>query len=572
MKLIFMQYLASLKERGELDVIMPDLLSEIGWTVISRPGVGTKQYGVDVAAVGINGIEKKLFLLSIKPGNLTRSDWNSRDQSLRQSLDQIQDAYIPNHIPKRYRNLPVVIVICIGGEVRENVAEDVKGYTDQRQCNGISFDVWNGDNLADLLLSGILRENALPSNWRPIFRKAVALVDEPDASFSHFRVFVNSVADACKNTRKARLTAIRQIYLGLWTLFIWARDTENTESAYLSCEYAVLVGWDLVKEHIEGKSKRPRPLLESFHRLIGLYEVVTADYISSYIEPRSTILHGLSAAIPSQAYLDVNLRMFDILGRVGTRGIWHLFMASRLQESGTEEDREVAQRNIRSNAQVLMDMIRNNPILQTPIKDDHAIDINIACLFMNSVGCTGFVKDWVGEIALATKYAFQTDGLYPCVHRDYRDLLMHPKRDDEYRETATAGSLLVPTLALWAALTGDSATLNVLADFTSGPYQHSNLQLWYPGGDSEEHIYRGSADHGLAATNIRIPRSCDHMVSPIRTECTASPAFRSLSAIERGLWPIVVLASRHHRIPVPPHFWPIPEGTTDTNTNEPTGE
>ena len=572
MKLIFMQYLASLKERGELDVIMPDLLSEIGLTVISRPGVGTKQYGVDVAAVGTDAVGNKLFLLSIKPGDLTRSDWNSRDQSLRQSLDQIQDAYIPNHIPKRYRDLPVVIVICIGGDVRENIAEDVKGYTDQRQRNGISFDVWNGDKLADLLLSGILRENALPSNWRPIFRKAVALVDEPDTSFAHFRAFVNSVADACKNTRKARLTAIRQIYIGLWTLFVWARDAKNTESAYLSCEYAVLAGWALVKEHIEGKSKGARPLLESFHRLIGLYEVVSGDYISSYVAPRSTILHGLSAAIPSQTSLDVNLRMFDLLGRVGMRGIWRWFVAERLKDIGVQKDRDIVRRDIRKTAQILIDMVRNNPILQTPIKDDHAIDVNIACLFLNSVGCTGFVKDWVSQIALATQYAFRTDGLYPCVHRDYRDLLMHPKRDDEYRETATAGSLLVPTLALWAALTGDSTTLNVLADFTSGAYRHSNLQLWYPGGDSEEHMYRGSADHGLAATNIRIPRSCEDMVSPIRKECTASFAFRSLSAIERGLWPIVILASRHHRIPVPPHFWPIPEGTTGTNANEPTGE
>ena len=572
MKLIFMEYLASLKERGELDVIMPDLLSELGWTVISRPGVGTKQYGVDVAAVGNDGVEKKLFLLSIKPGNLARSDWNSRDQSLRQSLDQIQDAYIPNHIPNRYRGLPVVIVICIGGEVRENIAEDVKGYTDQRQLNGISFDVWNGDKLADLLLSGILRENALPSNWRPIFRKAVALVDEPDASFAHFRVFVNRVADACKNTSKARLTAVRQIYIGLWTLFVWARDAKNTESAYLSCEYAVLAGWALVKEHIEGRSRGTRQLIDSFQRLIGLYNVVTADYISSYVAPRSTILHGLSAAIPSQASLDVNLRMFDLLGRVGMRGIWYFFLALRLKEVGAQEDREVVQRNIQSTAEVLMEMIRNNPILQTPIKDDHAIDINIACLFLNRVGCTGFVKDWIGQIALATQYAFQIDGLYPCVHRDYRDLMMHPKGDSEYREMATAGSLLVPTLAIWAALTGDSATLNVLADFTSGPYQHSTLQLWYPGGDTEEHLYRGSTDHGLAATNIRIPRSCEDMVSQIRDECTASSAFRSLSAIERGLWPIVILASRHHRIPVPPHFWPIPGGTTDTSADEAGGE
>ena len=37
MKLIFVEYLASLRERGELDVIMPDLLSEVGFSVISRP-------------------------------------------------------------------------------------------------------------------------------------------------------------------------------------------------------------------------------------------------------------------------------------------------------------------------------------------------------------------------------------------------------------------------------------------------------------------------------------------------------------------------------------------------------
>ena len=42
MKLIFTQYLASLKEREELDAIMPDLLSECGMTVVSRPARGTK--------------------------------------------------------------------------------------------------------------------------------------------------------------------------------------------------------------------------------------------------------------------------------------------------------------------------------------------------------------------------------------------------------------------------------------------------------------------------------------------------------------------------------------------------
>ena len=37
MKLILRQYLANLRERNELDAILPDLLSQMGMNVISRP-------------------------------------------------------------------------------------------------------------------------------------------------------------------------------------------------------------------------------------------------------------------------------------------------------------------------------------------------------------------------------------------------------------------------------------------------------------------------------------------------------------------------------------------------------
>ena len=68
MKLIIRQYLASLKERGELDAILPDLLSELGLNVYSRPSRGTRQDGVDVAAVGkLEGDDTdKVYLFSIK--------------------------------------------------------------------------------------------------------------------------------------------------------------------------------------------------------------------------------------------------------------------------------------------------------------------------------------------------------------------------------------------------------------------------------------------------------------------------------------------------------------------------
>ena len=137
MKLIIRQYLASLKERGELDAILPDLLSELGLNVYSRPSRGTRQDGVDVAAVGkLEGDDAdKVYLFSIKAGDLTRSDWDGNtSQALRPSLNEIRDTYIPNRLPVEHRDKEIVICICLGGEIKENVSTQVEGYIRQFDC------------------------------------------------------------------------------------------------------------------------------------------------------------------------------------------------------------------------------------------------------------------------------------------------------------------------------------------------------------------------------------------------------------------------------------------------------
>ena len=202
-------------------------------------------------------------------------------------------------------------------------------------------------------------------------------------------------------------------------------------------------------------------------------------------------------------------------------------------------------------------MLQNNGVLYAPIKDNQAIDINIACLFLNRLRCDGIIRTWVGQIARATMFAYTINGPYPCVFSDYRELVDHPRDTQGYRHDATLGSLLIPTLAVWASLTDDTVTLGALTDFVSGEYKHSTLQLWFPGADSEEHFYRGSADHGLAFTGFTIERTCEAMLAPIKSECVASNAFWMLSAQQHGLWPLVMLASRHHRMPMSPQLWPI---------------
>jgi hypothetical protein len=134
MKLIIKQYLSSLKERKELDVLLPDLLSMMGLNVFSKPSIGTRQYGVDVAAFGsINGGAEKVYLFSIKGGDLGRQDWDGTNQALRPSLNEIKDVYIPTHLPNEYKNLPVEICICFGGNLKESVRSNITQYENTNQ-------------------------------------------------------------------------------------------------------------------------------------------------------------------------------------------------------------------------------------------------------------------------------------------------------------------------------------------------------------------------------------------------------------------------------------------------------
>ena len=229
MKLILKEYLSYLRERGELDAILPDLLSQLGLNVFSRPGRGTRQDGVDVGAVGsLDGGPERVYLFSIKPGDLTRKDWDGDAvQSLRPSLNEIIDAYIPNRLPAEHRGKDIVICIGIGGDVQEQVRLPLAGFIKRNTTASLTFEEWNGDKLAALIQSCFLREDLLPAHARSRLRKSLALLDEPEASYQHFAALIKSLATVDNQKDAERVTALRQMSICLWILFAWARETAN---------------------------------------------------------------------------------------------------------------------------------------------------------------------------------------------------------------------------------------------------------------------------------------------------------------------------------------------------------
>jgi hypothetical protein len=555
MKLLFRSYLASLRERDELDAILPDLLSELGYTVYSRPQRGTTQAGVDIVAVGNDEDgERKLFLFSVKQGDLTRQSWDSATpQALRPSLNEILDTYIPTRIPKRYQKLKIVICIVFGGDMQEQVRGAVNGFIKRNSSKRISFDEWNGDKLAGLLLQGVLREEIMPKALRSHFQKAVAMVDEPDIAYSHFARLIDELCRSASGER-AQIRAARQLYIGLWVLFVWARDVNNVEAPYRVSELLLLHIWNLLRPYIGKKSKANRAITIVLRHTIQLHLTIASELLERKILPHAGARDAISVAVRTRSSVDVNLRLFDVLGRVALTGLWVHWL---IDHDPDAKRKATVQEQLARFTTMGYQLIHNNRALFLPLQDQQAIEISLFLVLVGILnGNQNDARAWLHEMTERLALTVRTHGRYPCVFTEYRDLVAHPRdRSDDYRKEATAGSILIPLLAAFLSALNDREALKTLVALKNNELQHCTLQVWIPDKSSEEGFYLGAHDHGVALCDVPLSTSGGELLELVRNACETSDDFNGLSAIRTGFWPIILTACRHYRLPVPPQFW-----------------
>jgi hypothetical protein len=513
--------------------------------------IGTTQHGVDIAAIGEEDGERKVFLFSVKQGDLTRQDWDgAASQSLRPSLNQILDVYIPTKVPRRYRDLKVVVCLCLGGDIQENIRLEVEGYIGAHTTERIAFQEWNGDRLADLLVRGVLREQLLPPASRTDFRKAVAMVDQPDVAYHHFARLVGALRDA--KSPKERTLAARQVYIAVWVLFVWARDAENLEAPYRTSELALLLVWDLLRHDCGRRpTQHSKAILAVYLQLVQLHLSIAQTFLTEKVFPYLETRQAIASAVPSHSALDVNLALFEILGRIAMLGAWVEWLGTKPGQPPTREALEA----ITSLQTQGVKLIANNPALFSPSHDRQAIDIALFLMLALKTGAhLGDMAGWLEEMVNRLDYTVRSHGRYPIVSSEYGDLIDHPsERSEEYRKDSTAGSTLIPLIGAWVTamqLDESAATLDALI---ASELPHCTLQLWMPDVSSEAALYLNRDIHGLALTEL--PPIGSLLLDRVAEATRDERAFVELTAVVYSNWPIVLLACRHHGLPIPPQFW-----------------
>ncbi|PST93944.1 hypothetical protein C9I86_04555 [Photobacterium sp. NCIMB 13483] len=559
MKLILKQYLASLKERKELDAVLPDLLSSMGMNVFIFPSRGFKEYGVDIAAVGQlqDDKEESVYLFSVKSGNLTRETWSGQsNQSLLPSLQEILYGFIPCRIPPQHKAKPIVICLCFGGDVNSGIRQEVTGFESINSRDNLRFEEWNGDMLAEYIQQHLLKEKLLPSSNQALLRKSLALLEEPESSSKHFSLLIGEVLSNAIDADSVA-SSITRVNVCLWVLFSWCRDTKNLEAAYLSSERALLLAWDKVKDYYTGKNKPSK----AFDSILDTYQQITDCYVDRCLIPYVDLKYALSHAVHSPCSIDVNIKLFDALGRLSVKGHWILdslsksYIETPITDGGSEEQEKLRLR-LREITRSINLLCVNNPILLSPYKDSQAIDIGLALtLLSNNSELDVFVDSWLSEMVNKCIFSFESNGMYPIVHDSYEKLLEHrdkDKADSNYKNKVTEASILYPLLAVFCSLYKlDSVSLE-LETFVTDELAHSTLQYWYPNQYSEQNMYSNSDMHGSASTNF--PMNGKLALEHITQECSNADSFKRMSAITKRKEPLVLTACRCYRYPVPFHY------------------
>ena len=196
-------------------------------------------------------------------------------------------------------------------------------------------------------------------------------------------------------------------------------------------------------------------------------------------------------------------------------------------------------------------MISSNPILLSPVKDDHAIEIMLVSKVLHLNDDNDYLSNWLIELINRVEYAFEQFDNYPSTLTQYFDLtVVSENKDEQFRTTATSSSVLYTVIAIISEFADIPEVKSRLREFIQSKLMHCDMQAWVFSEDSEEAMYIGSENHGNSVSSIDI----------FSDEVTVSDFFKKevlgvdqiqMSWSQCGMVLMPLIASRHYRSFVP---------------------
>lgn len=557
--LVISEYLRTLKERNELDRLIPDLLVEMGYAIIARPQTGNRQFGVDIAARGINTNTKKseLLLLVIKQKDIGRTEWDGSDQAVRPSLNEILDVYLKSHVEAEDISKPVRIAVVTNGELKQTIQASWSGYVkDQKRRASIEF--WGLGKLSNLVENHLLDEHIFHDEDRRDLRRALALAgdteyDQRDINRLMLRILgltSDGFSESSTISKKELLKALRVVNFAAHTFASWALQDGDGRQGLKALERALLWSFHRVKAFNAWGSDNDIPL--AIQSVWQGYLTVSRHYFVK-IQAHCYVEDGLLGYASDSA--ELSLVAFEQIGILASIGLPYV-----LSIIDDEEQRVAQYQNAVIAADALASLISNNAICSSPCFDRHSQDIVLGMMLLVLTGRTDAAKIWLQTLARNIDYAFKAKRYVPIDSDSIDDLAdIGGWNSGKTAEKLMKSSWMIAVLAGWCAILGLDKLYSSLREGLINEYPEICPQLWHPDTEIHEHLYFQAAHFlsGASEAPIRLPEDMAQWHAHMRIIMESEHGKECLltMGVKAGLPAIDLIACRHFGTPIAPAFW-----------------
>lgn len=197
MRLILKDYIETFKEEQEMENLLDNILFMNNYNKIIRPQKGVSQLGVDFSAEKDNTI----YLFVVKQGDIDKSNWNSGNNAVRPTLDEILDSYIPQRLNDNQKKIK--IILCSNGIIKQNIEGNWQGYIGQHTTNILSYEFWGIDDLVIMTEKYLINEYIFDNDIKSNLRKVLYFLNE-DTSLKYFQKLIEKLINKInlENKRK----------------------------------------------------------------------------------------------------------------------------------------------------------------------------------------------------------------------------------------------------------------------------------------------------------------------------------------------------------------------------------
>ncbi len=549
MQLTLRDYLQSLKERNELDSLVQDLLFSMGFEITAKPQRGLKEKGVDIEAIGKDPEDgkKKVFLLTVKPGDLIRSNWKTGPQSVSESIDDILRIYIPQNLSVEFKKLPKKVILCCGGEVHRSMKDTWDGYVNEKAYiyENIAIEFWGAERLTGYILKFLISEDLFPEKMRTLLRKSIVLVADNDYDNRHFYKILRETlfqdSQITKNSEGIR--RLRLLRTALKVLFYWGKTEKNLSNVTETSERFLLNAWNWAQVR-KIRLYSSRSVKEELDNIYRLYEEIHYEYFSR-LKNHFSIREGLYAGQANPVTSITNL--FKIIGQLSAFGLAHRFFGL----SG-ESELEIARTEL---VDWLKQIILNHNGSKTPAFDEHSIDLGLSFLFLYQENQLHFLKSWIAALIDSLQFFFIAKRYFPISSNDISDLIELFNSVTDWTVRHRAFSTIVPLLADWCVVLDMKSEYKKLHDL-KGEFESTDLQCWYPSNDCEKTFFtKNSLREGIVWMSIFFPPNMKEHIKNIKKIHSSIGHIDKYYTHQQGYVELLLIASRHFRTPIPPYYW-----------------